>query len=45
MKKLIGIMLLAAVTPLQAQTQALEADLDGNASALEASSLKPGQQR
>ena len=42
MKTLLGAMLFAAVT--QAHAQALEADLDGNAGALQASELRPAPQ-
>ena len=42
MKTLLGAMLFAAVT--QAYAQALEADLDGNASALQASEMRPQPQ-
>ena len=39
MKTLLGAMLFAAVT--QAHAQAIEGDLDGNASALQASEMRP----
>jgi len=42
MKTLIGAMLFAVAT--LAQAQALEADLDGNASALVASEMRPAPQ-
>jgi hypothetical protein len=42
MRTLVGILLFTAVT--QAYPQALEADLDGNASALVASELRPQAQ-
>jgi hypothetical protein len=42
MKKLIGVILLVAAAQVQAQGP--EADLDGNASALQASEIKPARQ-
>lgn len=44
MKTLLGAMLFALAAQAQVHAQTLEADLDGNASALQASELRPQPQ-
>ena len=44
MKTLLGAMLFALAAQAQVHAQALEADLDGNASALQASELRTAPQ-